>query len=949
MRKRFIFTIFIPLCILLMSVSFITYSSLIINSAPIKHYLLKTIKTNSPYPIDIYGDISIHLFPWLGIELTDVQLKKNLSNDESPFLSLKKIDVWFELIPLLQKKIMIKQVTFDQPRLTLIKDSSGTWNFQSNQLPSNQIPTQQDQNQNQYYFLSFGKMIVKDCELVIKDDQTGHQLHLVNLNFHRDGIVNRMFSLSFGYIAEPKNYTVSRLVGFFDMKGFSTFKPIEHIFQVETSTINMTYELNKNNKSVQGTITGDLFFDFINGAFKLNEMHLTYSSLDLLGYVYANQLYDMPELNLNIRLKKYDITRLEKIISHKIPMTGIVKSYFKAQAKGKNIHQLLQNVHASLYSEITKGKILAQLPQSIPPTLKKANTFSKAYASIDIMPIQQSDSDHLNQNIPYDYSFELNYTPVEPKCEIMINSSGNFIYNYPFNGLSISNATIQSKLFLPDETISSSMKVDYQSHSRTMLLDPIRIKGSGLSVSGKIKMNDILQYQTIQGAVHIEPFNPRQMLSQLGITSFDMKNQSIMNSGEILTDISLTPQTIQLSNIIVMVDDKKMTGKVHVDMNTDPDPFHVTFDLDINELDLDRYWPTYQSQSTSGESIFKSPPVISGTLSMGHFKLYNVSLNQITTKILFKNNELSIDDIQCYFYKGHYSGNMHYNFNLSPVFSSYDILIKQFSIQEYLTDYYGWALLSGKANARMDLTANGFQWKSFMQSLNGTLSMFIKNGEIRGVQVIPNSIRNQLKTLYTKKSLKQIPKKQKFKTLTATGIVVNGVVSCSNLNIKGKLYKINGVGFADMSDREIDAHVKVDVVGLPKVPYVIQGPFQDLSVQWDSSEFFSDAVSYFIIKTEGLGSKAIKNTIEFSSNKLKDTVNMSGKMFHVETDHIQESIDKGSDAIQESIDKGSTTFNKTVKNGKSALKKTLDAGSNAIESIGNGIKGLFNKSKNCDR
>jgi len=82
--------------------------------------------------------INLSVFPWIGISLKNVKLQNEEGFKQPHILTVKAIDVQLELIPLLNKKIAVKQFELDTPQIWLETQIDGYSNWQ-NFLPSEEI------------------------------------------------------------------------------------------------------------------------------------------------------------------------------------------------------------------------------------------------------------------------------------------------------------------------------------------------------------------------------------------------------------------------------------------------------------------------------------------------------------------------------------------------------------------------------------------------------------------------------------------------------------------------------------------------------------------------------------------------------------------------------------------------------------------------------------------
>ena len=80
-------------------------------------------------PFTLGGDISLSLFPWVGLSFSDLHLGNPSGFKEKDFVTVKSFDVRVKLLPLISKDIQVKRFILKGPRIVLerLKDGRGNW------------------------------------------------------------------------------------------------------------------------------------------------------------------------------------------------------------------------------------------------------------------------------------------------------------------------------------------------------------------------------------------------------------------------------------------------------------------------------------------------------------------------------------------------------------------------------------------------------------------------------------------------------------------------------------------------------------------------------------------------------------------------------------------------------------------------------------------------------
>ncbi|HSN70955.1 MAG TPA: AsmA family protein, partial [Steroidobacteraceae bacterium] len=80
--------------------------------------------------LQLRGDISLSLFPWLAITTGDARLANPEGFGPEPFLALEGLRIGVRLLPLLAGRLEIGEIVLEAPRLQLVTDAEGRTNWQ---------------------------------------------------------------------------------------------------------------------------------------------------------------------------------------------------------------------------------------------------------------------------------------------------------------------------------------------------------------------------------------------------------------------------------------------------------------------------------------------------------------------------------------------------------------------------------------------------------------------------------------------------------------------------------------------------------------------------------------------------------------------------------------------------------------------------------------------------
>src|SRR5579871_904207 len=102
-----------------------------VNPNNFKAPISKQIEERTGRTLVINGDINWTFFPWLGIQMHQLQLSNAPGFGEKPFAKIEELDFRVRLLPLLIGHIEMGNVALNGLDLSLIKNAQGIGNWQN--------------------------------------------------------------------------------------------------------------------------------------------------------------------------------------------------------------------------------------------------------------------------------------------------------------------------------------------------------------------------------------------------------------------------------------------------------------------------------------------------------------------------------------------------------------------------------------------------------------------------------------------------------------------------------------------------------------------------------------------------------------------------------------------------------------------------------------------------
>ncbi len=279
--------------------------------------------------------------------------------------------------------------------------------------------------------------------------------------------------------------------------------------------------------------------------------------------------------------------------------------------------------------------------------------------------------------------------------------------------------------------------------------------------------------------------------------------------------------------LVAKVDDSTIQAKASVAGFGAP---AINFDVEADRLNVDRYRPTQSagggkpapggggSSGGAGEdakidlSALKTLNA-NGSLRIGALTVNNIKAQNVEVKLRAAGGRVDVDPIAANLYKGSAAGNARIDAN-SNAFAVKQSL-KGVEIGPLLRDAAGKDVLEGRGAVNLDVTTAGPTVTALKRALNGTASLSLRDGALKGVDVA-GTLRKAKALLGRQTAVEEQAQggaKTDFSELSATFVIKNGIAHNDDLQGKSPLLRLSGAGDINIPTDSVDYILKASVVG----------------------------------------------------------------------------------------------------------------------------------------
>ncbi len=317
-----------------------------------------------------------------------------------------------------------------------------------------------------------------------------------------------------------------------------------------------------------------------------------------------------------------------------------------------------------------------------------------------------------------------------------------------------------------------------------------------------------------------------------------------------------------LSNGVLHLDQSRLNFSATASEFSRP---KLRFDLDLDQIDLDRYLPpkaeaaaSVGKQAPSQSSVGKQAPsqssagsakavkqktdytplrrlILDGRLKIGRLVVKKAQIKDILLQIKARNGVISLDPMKLKLYQGNAAGKASVNIARDVPRTSLNLKAGNIQVGPLLKDVLQRDILEGQTHADIQLTMAGDEPEDVKKTLNGKGLLRFENGAVIGIDLAA-MVRNVASAFGLAESSQQRPKTD-FAELTVPFTIKNGVVNTSQSVLKSPFVRVTATGNADLVKETLDFRVQPKAVASIKgqgddqqrsgimVPVLVSGTF----------------------------------------------------------------------------------------------------------------------------
>ena len=811
-----------------------------------KDDLTKLVKEKKQRTLAIPGNISLKVFPKIGVELGQVTLSEFKSDKQ--FMKLERAKLFVDLLPLLKKELIVDKIEIDGLAANLIRGRDGKFNFDD-------LLSKDEKAEDKIKFDVEGIKLTA-ASIAYRDDASGQTLSLGQLGLTTGRVADKVpGKIELTARAEGTKPTLSAQINFAGGVLFDLEKKQFAFTALEAKVAGSLSQPAEKGKpgldlaGLDGKISaGDLKVD--RNTLAIDAQKLTLEMRGTMDREPFEIKLSAPKLAANGRTQAVlaEKIQLEAKGRHRNESGTVKLEAAKFEADLAN-HKVAVEGLAASGSGSMPGLLLNDFKARAPKLLVNLGAGQIAMDGIALTAVGKRG----------DEGFDLKVDA--PKLAINKESA---------SGEAITGSIKLSGRELVDAKFSLS---EVRGSAKALSIGKIafeiaQAKFGETAIAGTVNT-------TLTANLEARQFDLPRFSAALTVANpqMPMKSVKLPISGSLRAD--LTRETAS-ADLTTKFDESTIAAKLGVSRFKNS---ALSFEVTVDTLNVDKYFPPKPGgDAGKGKPAEPEKPFdlavlktlnASGTVKVGQLQVNNVKAANVTVVVKAAGGKLDLNPMNAGMYQGTLAGAVSVNANSNTIAIRQNLTAV--NINPLMKDAINKDILEGRGNIVLDITTSGNTVGQLKKALNGSTSIVLKDGAYKGIN-LAKSFREAKATLTLNKSKIQEARKEDktdFTEMKISALIKNGIATSNDLDAKSPFVRLGGAGSVDIPAGSMDYLAKATVVNTSggqdakdlaaltglTIPVKIKGPF--------------DALKYDVQYAAVAGSLA--------TEKVKDTVRDSLK------------------------------------------------------------------------
>lgn len=483
-----------------------------------------------------------------------------------------------------------------------------------------------------------------------------------------------------------------------------------------------------------------------------------------------------------------------------------------------------------------------------------------------------------------DFEFLLDGNKQKQPVSGAVKTDFNLIFNPDKQQFIIAGLTLGglfSGEMLPESELAVTVFADAEINlgAEEIIVQNLRVQHGDFRAETALFLTGFKQ-PLVKGTLRVFAYSLKKHLAQLGISLPEFSDPRVLERFSASLGFTFQSEQLQVKNIQIQLDDTVIMASGSV--SDFKQPVYV-LEVHMDKLDLDRYSLKRKetglepepvvAKAETGQQVSADHPLIpvqllkglrfNADLNIDSLTAAKLNLSAIKLRVDGRDGLVTVKPFSANLYDGSIIAAGKIDVRPALPLMSVDKKLKGVQLGPMFADMTGKKEITGRANIDINLKTKGINPNELTKNANGTVKLSLEDGIIKRLEIL-ETIRTA-KAFMEQKPVSRAAESQPtgFATLTASGMLVNGVFKNDDLEAASELMKVTGKGQVDFVQEQIDYLLTIRLtdriergeatglveLGKMAIPYRIRGSFTDIQQSAALEELFKDRAKELLMGT----------------------------------------------------------------------------------------------------
>jgi AsmA protein len=361
---------------------------------------------------------------------------------------------------------------------------------------------------------------------------------------------------------------------------------------------------------------------------------------------------------------------------------------------------------------------------------------------------------------------------------------------------------------------ASLIKLDFDGQS--LEIPELSIDAAGVRAKAEISGARIVDDPSFTGRLGVEEFSPRALLKRLGEPAPHTADATALGKASMSSRFRFAGEQVEFDELRLLLDDTTLTGTASLGLG---ETTRIRSQLDVDEIDLDRYLPPEDATTEEDETDEDTPLAfewlegldLDASLRVGKLKVSGLILTDARARAVVADSVLTLQPITADLYGGRLEGNARLDARRSPATLSLQQSLSALQLQPFVRDLADFDRLTGTAKLGARLTTTATSTAELMSGLNGELDFEVADGAWKGVNLW-FEIQRAWAVIKGKPAPQKASADTDFRQIKGTAEIRDGVLRNDDLVGGLPFLGLGGRGQVNLAESKLDYQLTATVI-----------------------------------------------------------------------------------------------------------------------------------------